>query len=62
MLNVRCVGSDVEAGVEEIESGDVGLLSSMRSENLFGEGPIACNDCGDDVDVGRWQEGGMVGW
>ena len=60
MLYVRYVGSDVEAVMEEIESGSVGSSSSLRSENLFEEGPIACNDCGDGLDVGRRQEGGMV--
>ena len=60
MLNVRCVGSDVEAVVEEIESGGVGSSSSMRSENIFEEGLIACDDCGDGVDVDWRPEGGMV--
>ena len=59
MLNVRCVGPDVDAVTEEIESGSVGSLS-LRSENLFEEGRIACDDCGDGVDVGGRPEGGMV--
>ena len=60
MLNVQCVGLDVEAVVEEIESGGVGLSLSLRSENLFEEGCIACDDCGHNVDVGGRPEGGMV--
>ena len=60
MLNVRCVELDIKAVVEEIESGGVGSLSSLRSENLFEEVCIACNDCGDGVDESGQQEGGMV--
>ena len=60
MLNVRFVETGVEAAVEEIELGGVGLSLSLRSENLFEEGCIACNDCGEDMDVGWRLEGGMV--
>ena len=60
MLNVRCVLSDVDAVVEEIESGGVGLSLSLRSENLFEEGRIACDVWGNNVDVGGRPEGGMV--
>ena len=44
----------------EIEIGGVGLLSSVRSENLFGEGCIACDDFGNNVDVSMRPEGGIV--
>ena len=60
MLNVVFGGTDVEAAVGEIEVGGVGLLLSLRSENLFEEGCIACDDCGDNVGVGGRPEGGMV--
>ena len=60
MLNVRFVGMDVEAVVGEIEVGRVGSSLSWRSENLFEEGCIACDDCGDNVDVRVRPEGGMV--
>ena len=43
-----------------IEVGGVGLSLSVRSESLFEEGCIACDDCGDNVDVGVRPEGGMV--
>ena len=60
MLNVRFVGMDVGAAVGEIEVGGVGLSSSLRSENLFGEGCIACDDFGNNVDVSMRPEGGIV--
>ena len=60
MLNVRFVGTDVGAAVGEIEVGGVGLSSSLRSENLFKEGCIACDDFGDNMDVSVRPEGGMV--
>ena len=60
MLKVRFVDSDVGAVVREIEAGGVGLSSSVRSENLFEEGCIACDDFGDNVDVSAWPEGGMA--
>ena len=52
MLNVRFVEMGVEAAVDEIELGSVRLSLSLRSEILFEEGRIACDDCGDNVDVG----------
>ena len=51
---------DVEAVVGEIEVGRVGSSLSWRSENLFEEGCIACDDCGNNVDVRVRPEGGMV--
>ena len=45
MLNIRFVDSDVGVALREIEVGGFGLSSSMRSENLFEEGCIACDDC-----------------
>ena len=60
MLNIRFVGTDVGAAVGEIEVGGVGSLLSLRSENLFEEGCIACDDFGDNVDVSAWPEGGMA--
>ena len=60
MLNIRFVGTDVGAAVGEIEVGGVGSLLSLRSENLFEEGCIACDDFGDNVDVSVWPEGGMA--
>ena len=60
MLNVSCVGMDVGAAVGEIEIGGAGSSSSLRSENLFGEGCIACDDFGNNVDVSMRPEGGIV--
>ena len=60
MLNVRFVGTDVGAAVGEIEVGGVGSLLSLRSENLFEEGCIACDDFDDNVDVSVRPEGGTV--
>lgn len=60
MLKVRFVDSDVGAVVREIEVGGFGLSSSVRSENLFEEGCIACDDCGDKLEVGGRLEGGTV--
>ena len=60
MLNVRFVGTDVGAAVGEIEVGGVGSSLSLRSENLFEEGCIACDDFGNNVDVNMRPESGMV--
>ena len=60
MLNVRFADSDVGVAVGEIKVGGFGLSSSMRSENLFEESCIACDDCGDKLDVGGRPEGGTV--
>ena len=60
MLNFRFVGTDVEAAMGEIVVGGVGSLLSVRSENLFEEVCIACDDFGDNVDVSVRPEGGMM--
>ena len=60
MLNVRFVGRDVGDAEGEIEVGGVGLSSSLRSENLFEDDCIACDDCGDNVDASVRPEGGTV--
>ena len=60
ILNIRFVGTDVGAAVGEIEVGGVGSLLLLISENLFEEGCIACDDCGDKLEVGGRLEGGTV--
>ena len=60
MLNVRFVWTDVGAAAGEIEVDGVGLSSSLRSENLFEDDCIACDDCGDNVDGSVRPEGGTV--
>ena len=60
MLKVRFVDSDVGAAVREIEVDGFGLSSSMRSENLFEEDCVACDDCGNNVDASVRPEGGTV--
>ena len=51
MLNVVFGETDVEASEGEIEVDGVRSSSSLRSENLFEEGTIACDDCGDNFDL-----------
>ena len=51
MLNVVFGGTDVEASEGEIEVNGVRSSSSLRSANLFEEGAIACDDCGDNIDL-----------
>ena len=51
MLNVVFGRTDVEASEGEIEVDRVRSSSSLRSANLFGEGAIACDDCGNHFDL-----------
>ena len=51
MLNVVFGRTDVEASEGEIEVDRVISSSSLRSANLFEEGAIACDDCGNHFDL-----------